>query len=544
MRDKLTDSVIVVRSFREDSAADADHEHLDADHEDGGDEVDRPRRRRRLWLIVVGLLVLAVVAVGGVAVLLGLRAHPVTSDSMEPKVGAGSLAITRSTPAADVAQGDVVTIPRTSDGGVVVYRVVEVEPTSSGASLTVRTEAQEDAQGSAYDVERVGDLVVAVPYVGYAVIVMSSWFGLFLLALVVLAYLMIFGFQAPWTKRKRQEDEPEEDEPEEDELDDEPVIPPPPPSPPPSIEAPVVPGGAHRAAEPRPGQLDAAASTMAQNDRRLAELLGLPHVDAGFASVAEARRAVACVVTGPDASLIDVVGLGLDGDAARAWTTDLPEAPIDVVRDRLSWERPGLIAVPGQMGGELTDVAAWRDLADSCGAGLWVDLNGMFGPLDRLDADLVTLATDPLGVPGGVVLARDARWASRVAGARGGGRASAEASAELARRLEGLDQDDLLALHMSAVEAGHRLAASVRCQGIAPARVHVAAHVPLLTLTFPDHERARAARQRLADAGVAVEPGADEGRSRTVRLWASVMGLDARRPDEIDEWAELIASRL
>lgn len=116
----------------------------------------------------------AIVAV--VLPLVGLKPLVVASDSMAPDLDAGSLVLTRSTPAADLEVGDVVTVPVTgvAGGGSVTHRVVALERRGGGAVLTLRGDANVSPDAHRVEVTVVPRAELSVPWVGHALAALAS----------------------------------------------------------------------------------------------------------------------------------------------------------------------------------------------------------------------------------------------------------------------------------------------------------------------------------------------------------------------------------
>lgn len=101
-----------------------------------------------------------------VTVALGARPVVFMSGSMSPAYDVGTLGFARSVPAADVAAGDVVTVP--SGDGTVTHRVVRV--VDGGTMLRLRGDANSRPDPLLYPVgDRVDVVVLGVPHLGRAV---------------------------------------------------------------------------------------------------------------------------------------------------------------------------------------------------------------------------------------------------------------------------------------------------------------------------------------------------------------------------------------
>lgn len=116
--------------------------------------------------MAIAALVVAVAVVGPVA---GLHTVRLVTGSMSPSLPAGALLVVKDTPAAEVVPGDVVMVQR-PDHRPVTHRVVAVAPpsveTGGRIALTLRGDANETDDPHPYLVERVGLMIVGVPWGG------------------------------------------------------------------------------------------------------------------------------------------------------------------------------------------------------------------------------------------------------------------------------------------------------------------------------------------------------------------------------------------
>lgn len=160
--------------------------------------MNKPLRIIRAILLNVGALAGAItLIVVAVCLVFGLRPVVVVSGSMEPALPVGSLALTRSVDAKDVAVDDVVTVARQDIDGLITHRVTSVEPWGSGVRMTLKGDANDAADPNPYDVSRVGLNVAHIPLLGY----LAHWIKgspllmiAILIGMVVLVYL---GGRAP-----------------------------------------------------------------------------------------------------------------------------------------------------------------------------------------------------------------------------------------------------------------------------------------------------------------------------------------------------------
>jgi signal peptidase I len=91
------------------------------------------------------------------------------TGSMSPTIPAGSLAVVRQIPAADIHVGDIVTVDR-SPAPPITHRVTSVSPAPGGARLiTLRGDANPADDPAPYLVHSVRLVVFSVPRLAYAV---------------------------------------------------------------------------------------------------------------------------------------------------------------------------------------------------------------------------------------------------------------------------------------------------------------------------------------------------------------------------------------
>lgn len=136
-----------------------------------------------------GLCVLAVIA----CLALGVRPAVVVSGSMAPGIGVGAVTIARTVPAADVAVGDVVTVPRTDGHGLVTHRVIETTPLAGGATeLRLQGDANTEPDALPYTVTEVGHVLGSVPQVGRVVVALQENVVGVVAGLLVLTALVTF----------------------------------------------------------------------------------------------------------------------------------------------------------------------------------------------------------------------------------------------------------------------------------------------------------------------------------------------------------------
>ena len=136
----------------------------------------RARRGRTVLaevaLTLGALLGLVVTGVTLLAAQTGLRPLVVRSGSMEPTIATGSMVLVRRIAAEEIRPGDIVAVER-PDHTRVTHRVVEVERHGQTAELTMKGDANEDADPVPVTVRRVDRLVYQVPELGRV----GAWFA-------------------------------------------------------------------------------------------------------------------------------------------------------------------------------------------------------------------------------------------------------------------------------------------------------------------------------------------------------------------------------
>lgn len=154
-----------------------------------------PRLRDGLLTIgaIFGTLCLLSAAV---CLVFGLRPLVFQSGSMSPSIPAGSLALARTVEADALAVGDVVSV-FTAEGHRVTHRVVRIDPAPDRTGryvLTLRGDANANADAEPYVVTTADRVVLDVPLLGYPVSWVSTPLGLIGLGAVA-AGLLLFAFR-------------------------------------------------------------------------------------------------------------------------------------------------------------------------------------------------------------------------------------------------------------------------------------------------------------------------------------------------------------
>lgn len=125
----------------------------------------------------IGVLCL-VMTVAGVA--FGVRPVIFLSGSMSPTIPAGSLAVARPVPAADLRAGDVVAV-RAGEAQV-THRIVAITHHDRSATLRLRGDANPGADDQPYEVEAAPRVLLSVPRAGVLLAWLSRTPGVFVLA--------------------------------------------------------------------------------------------------------------------------------------------------------------------------------------------------------------------------------------------------------------------------------------------------------------------------------------------------------------------------
>jgi signal peptidase I len=132
-------------------------------------------REAALWTgAVLGLLL---VVAGTAVMFFGYTFLIFRSGSMGPEIPTGSLALARTTPAAELEAGDVVSV-LAANGARVTHRLVSSTVRGDEASLILRGDANATPDEEIYQVTSVERSIVSVPYAGYVATVLLSPAGL------------------------------------------------------------------------------------------------------------------------------------------------------------------------------------------------------------------------------------------------------------------------------------------------------------------------------------------------------------------------------
>lgn len=138
---------------------------------------------------VIGAFAVAAVLA---CLMLGLRPAIVISGSMAPGIPTGSMTFASTIRAEDASVGKVVTLARSDGSGLVTHRVIANSPApGAGRLLTLKGDANREADPRAYQAVSVGHVRATVPYLGYVALWMQGN-----IPIVVGLVILIGGFCA------------------------------------------------------------------------------------------------------------------------------------------------------------------------------------------------------------------------------------------------------------------------------------------------------------------------------------------------------------
>lgn len=148
----------------------------------------------RSALLSIAAVIGAVCIVAFVAALaFGVRPVAVISGSMEPGIPVGSMAFIREVPAGEMHVGEVVTVERPRDLGLVTHRLVSTTEREPGVyEYVLRGDANDSDDPQPYVVETVGRYLGHAILLGYLTIVLQSANGLLVAGGIALFLIAIF----------------------------------------------------------------------------------------------------------------------------------------------------------------------------------------------------------------------------------------------------------------------------------------------------------------------------------------------------------------
>ena len=138
-------------------------------------------------LIVVLVLLLAAVLVPKLC--LGVEMKAVMTSSMEPELPVGSLLVIVPADYEDINIGDDITFIRDENLTLVTHRVISKDDTSQKITTQGIANNTADAPTSYQNV--LGKVALHIPYIGYAVILLSTTKGKIIAVILILALLSI-----------------------------------------------------------------------------------------------------------------------------------------------------------------------------------------------------------------------------------------------------------------------------------------------------------------------------------------------------------------
>lgn len=161
---------------------------------------------RTVAVMVLG--VIAALALGTLVVphAFGWSGYVVTSPSMEPAIGPGSVVVVAPTDPARLAEGDVVTF-RNANGALTTHRINAVRDAGTpGLGFVTKGDANEDVDPVEVEPGQVvGQVRLDVPLLGWVVTGVSTPIGLALFAFAVLALVMAPTGSKPDEEQERAE---------------------------------------------------------------------------------------------------------------------------------------------------------------------------------------------------------------------------------------------------------------------------------------------------------------------------------------------------
>jgi signal peptidase I len=146
------------------------------------------RRTQQAMLTLGAVLGVASVVLTVAAPLVHVRPLIFLSGSMSPTITTGSLGLARTTPAADLRVGDVVTVPA-GDNTYITHRIVEITHHDSAATLRLKGDANRQADPAVHEILEAPRVFAAVPYAGSVVAWFSRAPGVYVLAAYVVCAL-------------------------------------------------------------------------------------------------------------------------------------------------------------------------------------------------------------------------------------------------------------------------------------------------------------------------------------------------------------------
>jgi signal peptidase len=156
--------------------------------------VDLSRIASGIGFLVFVAVVVAFVAVAFPAVVGADQSYVVTSSSMSPSIGAGSVVFVSDVPAAAVVEGDVITFEPGGQSSPerVTHRVVDVLDGGGDRRFRTKGDANENVDPETVGADQlVGHVKFHVPLIGYAVRFAGSQYGIMALVIVPAILLVV-----------------------------------------------------------------------------------------------------------------------------------------------------------------------------------------------------------------------------------------------------------------------------------------------------------------------------------------------------------------
>jgi len=174
----------------------------------------RPRLLREIALTVGAVAGLICVLFALAAVFFGITPLIFRSGSMAPAIDTGALALSKTTPVADIEVGDIVKVTNASGTGI-THRVVEIGAVGTDtAQLFLKGDANAEPDAESYVVSEADRVFFSVGKLGYAVTWLSGPVAVFIGGIAVGALLMTaFGFRRPTVESPAQPDDDRLQEP-------------------------------------------------------------------------------------------------------------------------------------------------------------------------------------------------------------------------------------------------------------------------------------------------------------------------------------------
>lgn len=125
--------------------------------------------------------------------LFGVKPLVVVSGSMEPTLPVGSVVFSRATPASEISAGQIVTVERPRNLGLVTHRLVESTATGTGSySFVLRGDANTANDAEPYDVTSAGVYVWHVPWLGFVAATLQTQGGMLVGSAFALGLVALF----------------------------------------------------------------------------------------------------------------------------------------------------------------------------------------------------------------------------------------------------------------------------------------------------------------------------------------------------------------